>query len=241
MPQTSPGMPPSGGRKQKRGRLVSRRLVSRRVKLVSGTVVLALAIAGSVAYAAIPDGGVIQGCYDTGGNLKGYTSLTWNQQGPKGDKGDIGPQGPAGPQGTQGTQGPQGPQGPKGDTGPAGATTIRYFQQDFRNVGSDGGILHTMNLPPGNYLLSMTGDVGTDAGFNPVGISCDLKQGQQELASTLADNGDHAFLSGNTLSMQRVMTFTNDAAVDLYCISGGGAHINHLSFTALTITNVIAG
>jgi hypothetical protein len=60
-------------------------------------------LAGGIAWGAIGDGGVIQGCYDAGGNLKvvaalacpkGYTSLLWNQKGdpgPKGDKGDAGP------------------------------------------------------------------------------------------------------------------------------------------------------
>ncbi len=60
----------------------------------------ASALAGGVAWAAIPDSeGVIQGCYNNGGNLKvvpelpcpkGWTSLPWNQQGPKGDPGTAG-------------------------------------------------------------------------------------------------------------------------------------------------------
>lgn len=100
-------------------------------------------IAGGIAWASIPgDGGVIQGCYDAGGNLKvvaalpcpkGYTALQWNQQGPqglqglqgiqgpKGDKGDTGGQGPAGPQGERGVQGDPGPQGSQGLQGLSGA------------------------------------------------------------------------------------------------------------------------
>lgn len=60
----------------------------------------ASALLGGVAWAAIPDsGGVIQGCYNNGGNLKvvdelpcpkGWTSLPWNQEGPKGDPGTDG-------------------------------------------------------------------------------------------------------------------------------------------------------
>jgi hypothetical protein len=60
----------------------------------------ASALAEGVAWATIPDsGGVIQDCYNNGGNLKvvselpcpkGYTSLPWNQQGPKGDPGTDG-------------------------------------------------------------------------------------------------------------------------------------------------------
>jgi hypothetical protein len=62
---------------------------------------IATALVGGIAWAAIPGpGGVIQGCYDSGGNLKvvnalpcpkGFTALPWNQQGPKGDTGDTGP------------------------------------------------------------------------------------------------------------------------------------------------------
>jgi hypothetical protein len=74
-----------------------------------------MALAGSVAWAAIPGpGGVIQGCYDAGGNVKvvdalpcpaRYTPFQWNQQGiqgPKGDKGDRGDTGPQGPAGSSG-------------------------------------------------------------------------------------------------------------------------------------------
>jgi hypothetical protein len=54
---------------------------------------VAIMLAGGVAWAAIGDGGVIQGCYDSGGNVKvvaalpcprGYTPFQWNQQGPPG-------------------------------------------------------------------------------------------------------------------------------------------------------------
>ena len=65
--------------------------------------VVATALAGSVALAAIPGpGGVIQGCYDSGGNLKvvealscpkNYTALRWNQQGIQGLPGADGEDG----------------------------------------------------------------------------------------------------------------------------------------------------
>ena len=78
--------------------------------------IVALVVAlGGVAYATIPDsGGVIRGCFDSGGNLKvidtgkgqscakGFTPLNWNQQGPKGDTGAQGPAGPAGANGVSG-------------------------------------------------------------------------------------------------------------------------------------------
>jgi hypothetical protein len=116
-------------------------------KLVGVIAVLVAVVAGSAAFAAIPDGaGVIHGCYDNvsgsvrvfdsaGGAPKGCgnkeTALTWNQQGQAGAPGPQGPVGPAGPAGPVGPQGPKGEtgakgdiglQGPKGDTGAKGDT-----------------------------------------------------------------------------------------------------------------------
>ena len=77
----------------------------RKLALVSGLVAVG-SVAVGVAYAAIPGaGGVIQGCYDSGGNLKvvsalpcpkSYTPLQWNQQGVKGDTGATGATGATG-------------------------------------------------------------------------------------------------------------------------------------------------
>ena len=116
------------------------------------------AVAGGVAWATIGDGGVVQGCYDSGGNVKvvaalpcpkGYTPFQWNVKGPTGDKGDTGltgatgPQGPSGPQGATGLQGtdgtngtngndgapgPTGPQGPTGQQGPPGAGGLSGYE-----------------------------------------------------------------------------------------------------------------
>ncbi len=89
--------------------------------------IAAMALAGGIAWAAIPEGGVIQSCYDSGGKLKvvaafpcpkGYTPLAWNQQGLRGDKGDTGPPGPAGAEGAPGPSGPSGPAGAEGAPGP---------------------------------------------------------------------------------------------------------------------------
>jgi hypothetical protein len=80
-------------------------------------------LAGGIAWAAIGDGGVIQGCYDSGGNVKvvaalpcpkGYTAFQWNQQGPKGDPG---PQGSPGANGTNGQNGAPGEPGKDGVDG----------------------------------------------------------------------------------------------------------------------------
>ena len=82
---------------------------------------VALLMASSLAYAAIPDAsGTVNGCYAKGGALRvidtareqckaGETAIHW---------GVVGPAGAAGPQGQQGPQGPAGPTGPGGGQGP---------------------------------------------------------------------------------------------------------------------------
>jgi hypothetical protein len=103
--------------------------------LALGAVVL-IAVAGGVAYAAIPDShGVIHACYskklgvlrvidsEAGKTcLPGEKALTWNQKGE---------QGPAGPQGEPGPQGP---------AGQAGGSDVQVMQGSFAVAfGATGG------------------------------------------------------------------------------------------------------
>ena len=111
--------------------------MSRKLALGLLLTAFALAVGGTVAYAAvIGTDGTIHGCYSNGaqnGNHflfvtdttcpSGSTALNWNQkgpQGPAGPQGAQGAQGPAGPPGATGPAGPQGPPGQPGATGPAG-------------------------------------------------------------------------------------------------------------------------
>jgi hypothetical protein len=101
----------------------------KRVGLLAAALLLLLA--GSVAYASIPDSqGVIHACRkNNGGALRvidtdarqtctsNETALDWSQTGPQGPAGSAGPAGPAGP------QGPEGPPGPAG-TGATGYEII---------------------------------------------------------------------------------------------------------------------
>ena len=92
----------------------------------------ALVLGAGIAYATIPSGNVINGCYArSGGTLRvidggvtncksSETSLNWNVQGPQGAIGPQGTQGATGAQGAAGATGAQGPAGPTGATGPAG-------------------------------------------------------------------------------------------------------------------------
>jgi hypothetical protein len=92
------------------------RWFARRSVRVSSIVAVAVAVvaAAGVAYASggIPGAdGTIQGCYDSGGNLKvvsalpcpkGYTPLQWNQQGQPGKDGTNGSDGTNGTDGVSG-------------------------------------------------------------------------------------------------------------------------------------------
>ena len=91
-----------------------RRRVHTRFRIVIPAVLVAGLAVGAIAYATIPNSNVIQGCYDSGGNVKvvqalpcpkGYTPLAWNQQGPPGING------------SNGTPGAKGDKGDKGDPG----------------------------------------------------------------------------------------------------------------------------
>jgi hypothetical protein len=119
---------------------------------------IAATVAGGVAWAAIPGpGGVIQGCYDSGGNVKvvealpcprNYTPFQWNQQGL---------------QGLQGLTGDKGEPGAAGSDG-VGATAVR--QEPLAACPSGAGVLITAANGTSVLCDGMRGDQGPkgDAG-----------------------------------------------------------------------------
>jgi hypothetical protein len=120
----------------------------RRGLVLGAAAAAALALAGGIAYATIPDSNkVFTACVlkvtgtirlidpSPSSNLLGHcdskleTQVSWNQQGQpgtagppgaKGDSGAGGAQGPSGDTGASGAQGSSGRPGPQGDTGPKG-------------------------------------------------------------------------------------------------------------------------
>jgi len=109
-----------------------RRGGSRRIWMLFGlTSLVVVVVAGAVAFADIPDGNVIEACYqnstgrlrlvDNAGCANGERKITWNVRGPQGLRGEPGAAGARGP---AGERGPAGPAGPKGMTGPAGAQGV---------------------------------------------------------------------------------------------------------------------
>jgi hypothetical protein len=133
---------------------------------------IALALAGGVAYATIPDsGGVIHSCFkqsdatkvggaalavidsDGGGACKtGDVELTFSAQGPPGPAGPAGPQGPTGSAGPQGPAGSQGLAGPQGPIGPSNG----YFHSSglfqVSQLGENSTEMGRLQLPAGKYL-----------------------------------------------------------------------------------------
>jgi Collagen triple helix repeat (20 copies) len=140
-----------------------------RRRLTMAVVVLAVACLAGIAYAAIPgSNGVIQGCYDSGGNLKvvsplpcpkGYTPLQWNQQGPEGDRGEKGDPGIQGVQGIQGIPGPKGDKGEKGEPGDgAPAYAVAGFSARIGDEHRETVVLATIDFPAGHYALTVGGN-----------------------------------------------------------------------------------
>ena len=97
---------------------------------------IATALAGGIAWAAIPGaGGVIQGCYqkvegqlrvidpDTGGCLPSEVAISWNEQGVQGEEGDPGVAGSDGRDGRDGTGVALTPE-PAGANCPAGGVKV---------------------------------------------------------------------------------------------------------------------
>jgi len=148
----------------------------------------ALALAGTFAYASIPDGdGTIHACLlksleqvriidaETMECRPNETPLSWNQQGPQGDtgpqgpKGDTGAQGPKGDTGTQGLKGDPGIQGPKGDTGARGGLSNVQVVHATATASSTSQFATAFaNCPPGTTLTgggaAMQGVVGDAEG-----------------------------------------------------------------------------
>jgi hypothetical protein len=146
------------------------RLARNKLVLLTAFAVVALATAGGLAYAAIPDSsGVIHGCYaknngqlrvvdtDAGGKcIVGEKSLNWNQTGP------------------QGATGPRGPS----DAYYARGGDARILR--FRDGGTP---LAALDLPAGDYAVTAKVEFNDNFG-EFLDLTCDLVS-----AGTTADFG----------------------------------------------------
>ena len=208
---------------------------------LSGTL-LAGALAGGIAWASIGDGGVIQGCYDSGGNLKviaslpcpkGYTAVSWNQKGDPGPKGDAGAKGDPGPAGQPGAPGANGvsptvAQLTAGDPNcPAGGAAITDAPGSTAYVcsgekGADGTDAEpfsgTFTSPNGEYSITITdGGIalahGTHASISLVGDDITVRS----FDSTAVQTGNNLTLRGANVTVegQAVATVESNGQLSL--------------------------
>ncbi len=186
----------------------------------------ASALAGGVAWAAIPDsGGVIQGCYNSGGNLKvvdelpcpkGWTSLAWNQQGPKGDPGTAG----VNPSVTQLSPGDANcPDGGAALTDASGSTA--YVCNGA--AGADGqSFAGTFTSPNGEYSITVS-DAGITLGHggtNSVVLTGDDLTVRSDNISLRSDRST-TLRAGSTATVQAGTTATFDSAGNLSLTTDG--------------------
>jgi hypothetical protein len=200
------------------------------VVALAGASVAAL-VAGGVAWAAIPGpDGVIQGCYDSGGNVKvvaalpcpkGFTSLPWNQRGPQGGPGAAG----VSPSVTPLAAGDANcPAGGAAITDAAGSTAYVCSGKN----GADGQPFSgTFTSPNGQYSISV----------DDAGIKLERTGGSSiELAGNdivVSSAGAYSTVAGTDLSLTSGSGFdlTSGGAFDL---TGGG------SMTATIAGNALA-
>jgi hypothetical protein len=146
-------------------------LPRRRIFGVAAAVILPVVlVAGAVAFADVPDSGVVHACFDkaTGrvrivdhtGCEPDERKITWSERGRDGQRGEAGPAGPKGEIGAPGARGPVGPAGalgPKGDAGPPGPQGLAGPIGPQGPAGPDGA--------PGPR-----GFVGPDGAVGPQGL-----------------------------------------------------------------------
>lgn len=152
----------------------------RRRVIIAGLGAGALAVGSGIAYATVPSGGVVHGCYaKSGGRLRVVdagaagckakeTPLDWNVQGPTGPKGEVGATGPVGP---------AGPAGDTGSQGPAGPPTV-YWRTSTGRIDLPPGIatqIAHVDVPQGSYLAGAA-PVIQSVSAAPHPISCSIQQ-----------------------------------------------------------------
>jgi hypothetical protein len=192
-----------------------------------------LVLVGGAAWAAIPGpSGVIQGCYDSGGNMKVVEALPcpnrhmpvqWNQQGVQGPPGPQGATGAVGPPGRQGETGETGPQGPAGPEGPSGVASVQMTGPTTVSVTietSGATTVRSLDLVAGSYMIVAETDVenlddDTQTGFCFINFGEGGVGGVNHTRYSVAPERN----AGDTerVSMSAAATLSSPDAVNLTC------------------------
>jgi hypothetical protein len=184
-----------------------------RPAVVALAIVGALAVAGGIAYATIPDAsGVIHACYNKAGQgtlrvidteksqtcANSEAPLSWSQTGP---------------------QGQQGPQGLTGPTGPSDVYSVDGYNQGFKNVPkvpATETLATTPTLPAGSYFVEGQAELENNT-FVAMDYFCDIVDSSantyQEERATGSD--------WVTLPVQAVVTLSSPDTISLQCDATG--------------------
>jgi hypothetical protein len=183
------------------------------------------AVAGGIAYAAIPDaGGVYHACLSKNGSIRiidpdtdqcraNEAAITFNQKGDKGDPGAQGAQGPAGTNGTNGTNGAPGRPGADGKDGTNGTNGVSPTVEQL-----DPGNPHCLNGgvaitdAAGTTAYACSGQNGTNGtnGTNGQPFSGTFTSPSGEYSISVTDtgvtiaqaNGSRIALAGDDISIR---------------------------------------
>ena len=215
-------------------------------KLITAVVAVIAIAAASTAFAAIPDaGGLIHSCFKKSAPNQGTlrlidtakseacgnneTSLNWNQQGPQG------------PQGLKGDTGPQGQQGAQGPAGPATLPTA-YITRVGNTALPNSDVqltIASLNLPAGNYLVSVTAAVDKTVGASRLEAECSLWKSNVKLNTTLVLDDDGDALEAS-LAMSEAVGSGAGLYVYLACDTAtDGEYIQNVRMTATQVQSVV--
>jgi hypothetical protein len=205
---------------------------------VAAFALVAVAAGGTVA-ASNPV--TLYACYDVNGNVR--VSDIAQCKLPGGGRlasfNTVGPAGPTGPTGASGAAGPIGPAGPKGDTGapgapgPAGVSRLwsKYVAEAPVFLYQESTVAH-LDLPMGDYYVSVTGTAG-DENLDPdVGMNCALRDPTGIIAQGLYRGSDRQ----EPVSLVAPAGLPNGGTVSLSCTGvDGGDSIFYVMLMALMV------
>jgi hypothetical protein len=236
--------------------------------VTAGAVVI-IAGGGGIALAANSAPATIAACYRTGSSPavleriagsascpRGYTKVTWNQQGPQGPRGATGAQGPRGatgaqgPKGATGATGAQGPAGPKGTTGAQGPVGPAGAMIGLTTTATQGG--DSVPLTAGTWTQVIATPTVTHAGTYYVSASlvfaapsgdsvvCQYNANNLEFGATVTDDSTVRSFGVVTIPINLTVSAQAGTIVPILCeesVAGGSAVFDDGVIHAVLISN----
>lgn len=228
----------------------------------------AVALAGGIAYAAIPDANrVFTACVlnkvgairlidpslppsNLGGHCSSFeTQVTWNAQGQPGAPGAKGDKGDPGAPGADGAPGPLGPKGDTGETGPAGPQGPSGATDAFMTNAPSGSTVlgpfspvavGSLSLAAGSYVFIASARV-TSTDSSTANAECFLAPPDNSFNSSRASVSVGALPDHKIVSLNYATTLASATTVDYSCqtaVRGEMASADEVFFTAIKVGSV---